>query len=85
MSEDTSLHEKVGKISGLLEASIRSQEDYRTEMRLYMEKDLEAHEDLRKELHSLATNQAVEKVKLGSIVAVATVIVNQIIAGLFKN
>ena len=85
MSEDAGLHEKVGILTGLIQSQTDSFKDFRNEMRDYMEKDLEAHSKIEHEVHKLATNQAVEKVKLGSIVAVATVIVNQIIAGLFKN
>jgi len=84
MSEDTSLHEKVGVLKGLMEGQIDALSEFKNEMRAYMEKDLQAHDDIKKEVHGLATNQAVEKVKLGAIVAVATVIVNQIIAGFFK-
>jgi len=85
MSEDTSLHEKVGVLTGLVQSQTESSKEFREEMRGYMERDLEAHEDMRKELHDLSSRQAVEKVKLGAIVAAATVIVNNIIGSFFKN
>lgn len=85
MSEDTGLHEKVGVLKGLMEGQMTALSDFKDEMRSYMEKDLHAHDEIKKEVHNLATNQAAEKVKLGAIVAVATVIVNQVISGFFKN
>lgn len=46
-------------------------------MDAYMEKDLEAHAKIEHEVHSLATGQAVEKMKLGGMVALLSVAVNE--------
>lgn len=72
----------------MLEQHIKNSENNRVEiigrigsfehkMDDYMEKDLEAHAKIEHEVHSLATSQAVEKVKLGTIVAMVSVALNE--------
>jgi len=82
------LLEDVGHLKGTLEQHIVNSESNRVQivqridsfehkMDAYMEKDLEAHAKIEHEVHKLATTQAVEKMKLGSIVAMVSVALNE--------